>query len=311
MSKILLVFGATGQQGGSVVDYVMNDAELSNLYSIRAVTRDPSSLSAQNLRKKGIDVVKADVNDNESLEQIMKDVHTVFSMTLTVYDQSTKQREIKQGKAIADTAVAAGVQYLIYSSLPHTSKISSGRFQKMGHFDGKAEVEEYIRTLPIKSAFFAPGTFMQNFRATLKPFPKGDGSYVLSNFVRPETQLPLIDIAEDTGKYIGAVLAEPDKYEGKVLCAATRLYSFDEIVQVMSEATGKTVKYNRLPESTFRSFLPLPLADHLIDMFSYFEAYGYFGPKTKEQITWSAEQARGKLTTLDEYLTKSPLQLRC
>src|SRR5580700_10143828 len=112
MSKIL-VFGATGQQGGSVVDYVMNDAELSEQYSIRAVTRDPSSLSAQNLQKKGIDVVKADANDNESLKQAMQNVRIVFSMTLTVYDRSTKQREIKQGKAIADMAVAAGVQYII------------------------------------------------------------------------------------------------------------------------------------------------------------------------------------------------------
>jgi uncharacterized protein YbjT (DUF2867 family) len=311
MSKILLIFGATGQQGGSVVDYVTNDGELSKQYSIRAVTRIPSSPAAQNLRKKGINLVKADANDKKSLEQAMQGVHTVFSMTLTTYDQSMKQREIKQGKTIADTAVAAGVQYLIYSSLPHAIKISCGRFQNMDHFDGKAEVEDYIRNLPIKSAFFAPGTFMQNFGATLRPFPEGDGTYALSNFVKPETLLPLIDIASDTGKYIGAVLAEPDKYEGKTFCAAARLYSFDEIVRAMSKATGKTIKYKRLPETSFRGFLPPPLADHLVDMFSYFETYGYFGPQTKERIAWAAEQARGKLTTLDEYLTKSPPQLRC
>ena len=309
MSKILLVFGATGQQGGSVADFVTNDAELSTRYSVRAVSRDPSSASAQTLREKGINVVKADANDEASLEKAMRDVHVVFSTTLTVYDQVTKQREVRQGKAIADAAVAAGVHYLIYSTLPHAGKISSGKCRKMDHFDGKAEVEAYIRTLPIKSAFFAPGTFMQNFGATMRPFPAGDGTYALSNSIKPETQLPLIDIAADTGKFVGAVLAEPEKYEGKVLCAATGLYSLDEIVRAMGKATGKTVKYNRLPESTFRGFLPPPLADHLIDMFSYFEGYGYFGPQTGEKVAWAAEQARGRLTTLDAYFAKSPLQL--
>jgi uncharacterized protein YbjT (DUF2867 family) len=39
-------------------------------------------------------------------------------------------------------------------------RITGGKYQHVEHFDSKAEVEDYIRALPIKSAFFAPGSFM-------------------------------------------------------------------------------------------------------------------------------------------------------
>ena len=40
MSKLLTVFGATGQQGGAIVEYVINDPELSKQYKIHGITRD-------------------------------------------------------------------------------------------------------------------------------------------------------------------------------------------------------------------------------------------------------------------------------
>jgi len=309
MSKILVVFGATGQQGGSVIDCVIHDPQLSKQYKVRGVTRDLSKQAAQSLQEKGIEVVKGDFEDKESLKQAMQGAHTVFSMTATVYDGQTMERGIAEGKALADAAVAAGVEYFIWSSLPHVGKVSGGKYQHADHFDSKAEVEEYIRTLPIKSSFFAPGSFMQNFGGTMAPHPAGDGTYAISNVVTPQTQLPLIDAAADSGKWVAAILAEPEKYEGEVLSAATKLYSFEEIVQIISKETGKTVKYNQLPESTFRRFLPPAAADNLVEMMLYFQGFGYYGPQTKEKVEWTAQQARGKLTTFEEYLSKNPIQL--
>lgn len=114
-------------------------------------------------------------------------------------------------------------------------------------FESKAKVEEYIRGLKIKSAIFAPGSFMQNFASNIAPYLAGDGTYAMANFVSPQTKLPCIDTVDDTGKYIGAILANPDEFEGKVLSASTDTWTFEEIAQVMSKASGKTVKYNQLP----------------------------------------------------------------
>ena len=68
MSKLLVVFGATGQQGGSVATYVLNDPELSKQYKVRAISRDVTKPAAQALQKAGAEVVKADADDKESLK---------------------------------------------------------------------------------------------------------------------------------------------------------------------------------------------------------------------------------------------------
>jgi hypothetical protein len=36
---------------------------------------------------------------------------------------------------------------------------------------------------------------------------------------------------------------------------------------------------------------------------------GYYGPDTEAKVSWTAKQARGKLTTLEEYFEKCPLVL--
>ena len=310
MSKLLVIFGATGQQGGSVITSVLNDSELSKTYKLRAITRDPSAASAQALATKGVEVVKADVDDIKSLKAAMKDANTAFGVTVTVYDQHLKEREVRQGKALADAAVAAGVKYIIYSTLDHTGKISNNKYPGFVSFESKAEVEEYIRTLPIKSAFFAPGSFMQNFSSNMAPRPVGDGTYAISGFVSPKTKLPCIDTVGDTGKYVGAILAEPDEYEGKVFSASTDVWTFEEIAEAMSKASGKTVKYNQLPLDVWRGFLPKGSEGNLVGMFQWLEDFGYFGPNTDEKVAWTAKQARGKLTTLEKYFEKNPLKLQ-
>lgn len=121
--------------------------------------------------------------------------------------------------------------------------------------------------------------------------------------------MPLIDTASDSGKYVGAMLASPDKYSGKVFSAATGLYSYQEIVDTMSKVTGKKIEYSQVPKEVFQGFLPPNMAPFLVDMFEWIKDYGYYGKGTAEQVEWTSKQARGKLTTFEEYLKKFPLNL--
>jgi uncharacterized protein YbjT (DUF2867 family) len=57
MSKIITVFGATGNQGGSVVKHLLADSQLSKEFKIRGITRDTSKPAAQGLAKQGVEVV--------------------------------------------------------------------------------------------------------------------------------------------------------------------------------------------------------------------------------------------------------------
>jgi NmrA-like family. len=53
MSKLITVFGATGNQGGSVIDAILADGQLSKDFKVRGITRDTSKKSAQELAKRG------------------------------------------------------------------------------------------------------------------------------------------------------------------------------------------------------------------------------------------------------------------
>lgn len=309
MNKVLVVFGATGQQGGSVVDHVINDRGLLKQYTIRAICRDTSSEGAQQLAKKGVEVVAANPDDVTTLQPALTGAHTVFAMTFPDF-MDVKNSEVRQGRAIVDAAVAQNVQYFIFSTLPWVSKISGGKYMKVEGFDAKAEVEEYIRKQPIQSAFFAPGSFMQNYHSMLKPRKMPDGTYSVSRHVSPKTQLPMIDIVRDAGKFVGAILADPDKYEGKTFCAATKLYTLEEQAEILSKHTGRPVIYEQLPEDVYRSFLPkVGYTDILIQMMSYQQDFGYYGADSENLVAWAVENAREEVTTFEEYLEKNPLLL--
>ncbi|GFN20656.1 NmrA/HSCARG family protein [Aspergillus tubingensis] len=309
MSKILVVVGATGQQGSSVIDAIISDPKLSQEYTIRGTTRDLNSPKSQSLISKGIEIVAADFDDPESLQRAFTGAHVVFANTPTTYDGHTYEHEVTHGRALIDAAVAVGVPYYIYSTLPSISKISQEWLKNGGHFDGKEEVEQYIRTQPIRSAFVAPGSFMSNFHETMAPRRMENGEYALLLPVPPHVKLPLIDTDDDLGKWVAAILADFDQYEGKVLCCATAMYTFEEIVETMSRVSGKTVVYREVPEESWKGFLPEMMRDHIVDMFTLFRVFGYYGDGTEEKVKWSAEQARGELTTLEGYLRKCPLKI--
>lgn len=312
MSKVLAVFGAAGIQGSSVINHILNDPILSKEYTIRAITRNVTSDAAKTLSEK-VTVVQGDFTDPPSLSTALSGAHTVFAMTMPVFTsdvQSNYDAEYNSGKIIADASVSSGAEYIIFSTLPSPSAISGGKYKAVHHFDSKAAIEEYIRSLPVRSAFISLGAFMTNF-AQMPPFkPQKEGDeWVLSLPRAGEALMPLIEAVEDTGKFVGAILAEPEKYEGKTFCAAEGLYSMEEIAGAMAEATGEKVVYRGVGTKEFIAKLAgMPPA--IVEVFQYGDEFGgYYGPKTEEVVRWAIENARGKLTSLKEYLEKSDFKL--
>lgn len=59
--KIIVVFGATGGQGGSVVRSILGDPKAASQFSIRAVTRDVTKPAAKDLEAKGCEVVSVSI----------------------------------------------------------------------------------------------------------------------------------------------------------------------------------------------------------------------------------------------------------
>ncbi|KAF2247565.1 NAD(P)-binding protein [Trematosphaeria pertusa] len=307
---LLVVFGATGNQGGSVAHAVLSSPDLSQRYSVRAITRNPNTPAAQALASAGAEVVRADMDDPSTLPGALKNASFIFAVTNTHYGRDTKAIETAQAQALCSEALRQGAQYIIWSSMSHPVEISGGKLKRVEHFDVKAEIETYIRGLPVKSAFFAPAGFFQNYYTSQKPRPStaNDGTYVLASLCRGDTVLPQLDIT-DTGAWVSAILAEPEKYEGKFFAAAEGLYTMDEVAATMSKVSGKTVKFQHVPDEVFKGFLPEGYREQLFEMYLLFRDYGYYGENMKEQVEWAKAQARGKLTNLEEFLRKTEFKL--
>lgn len=67
MSKIISVFGATGNQGGSVIRAILNDSKLSSEFKIRGITRDTSKPASKALEAKGVEMVVVSTNPNSPI----------------------------------------------------------------------------------------------------------------------------------------------------------------------------------------------------------------------------------------------------
>jgi uncharacterized protein YbjT (DUF2867 family) len=73
--KIIVVTGATGQQGGATARHL-----LSSGWRVRALTRNPDQPKAQALLQAGAEVVQVDNDDRASLDRAFAGAYGVFSV---------------------------------------------------------------------------------------------------------------------------------------------------------------------------------------------------------------------------------------
>ncbi|KAG4430967.1 hypothetical protein IFR05_013554 [Cadophora sp. M221] len=300
MTKLLTVFGATGQQGGSLIDYVLKNNELSKMFRIRGITRDTSKPSAVVLKGRGVEMVEANLDKPATLTAALGGSYAVFGVT-NYWERALKEVEVAQGKAIADASVAAGAELLIWSSLPSVIRISKGK-AAFKHFDSKAEVEDYIRKLPVMGVFFMAGWYMQNHIGFMRPQAVGDGTYVLSQTFAPTATLPMIDIT-DTGKFITPILLNPTKYNGNNFTCATKFLTPLQLVEGWTKVTGRTVTYSMIsPDEIVSEAMTPEMRAELKKSADLINEYSYFGPTGLADMEWTQAQVKEELTTWEEFV---------
>jgi hypothetical protein len=162
--------------------------------------------------------------------------------------------------------------------------VTDGKFTKVLHFDGKALVEEHIRSLGIPATFLLLGGFMTYTLFMLSPVPSTGSSkaYKLSLPVASSTKWPLISVTQDTGNYVKAILLNREKVLGKQICAAEKEYTLEECVGLMREKAGLDVTYEQATEEDYRKALeakglPEVFRDEMCENMRYVSEYGFFG----------------------------------
>ena len=250
--KIITVFGATGNQGGSTASAIFNNADLNSKYKVRAITRDPSKPAAQALASKGAELAQADINDAESVKAAISGSYGVFAVT-DYWQSMNKDIETKQGKNIVDACKAAGVKHLIWSTLPHVGKLTNGELTKVEHFESKADVAEYAEQVKgdMLVSYYMPGYFMSNLTQQFKPDEQG-GAFTLSlPWNAQNTWVPMHDIRKDTGLFTVGLLEAGSAANGVHVQGSSEWMHPQEVVDQLSQITGKEIKFsNNLPVSS-------------------------------------------------------------
>ncbi|KAJ4267125.1 hypothetical protein NW762_003223 [Fusarium torreyae] len=300
MSKILTVFGATGNQGGSVVRAILNDPALSKEFKIRGITRDVSKPAAKELSSKGVEMISADMNTVEQVAPAVKDAHTVFLVT-NYWETEKGNGEIAQGKAVADACKAAGVKQLVFSSLLDTNKISNGRLTHIKHFEGKAEIEQYIRDANIPATFVLPGFFASNLFTMIRKNEYGTYSWALP-VDGDKAKVPIFDVGSDSGKFVKAAIKHFPSTLNKRIYAASDYYSPNQMLADFNDVTGKNATFYQAPPDVFKTFLPAPIAEEMTENMLLLEDPGYYGgADLKESLDLLDE----KPTTWKEFVEKN------
>lgn len=228
------VIGATGQQGGAVVDALLADSK-----PVRALVRDPASDKSRALADRGVTLVRADQDDADSLVAALDGVAALFLMT-TFAGPAGIEGEVTHGRAIADAAVEAGVPRVVYSSV-------GGAERKSGvpHFESKRRVEQHLAEV-IPSSFVRPTFFMENFARALGA---GDGEFVLRLPMSGSVPLQLIAV-RDIGVVAAALLVDPSLIEGDAIEIAGEVLTGDQIADRIGSHLGRPSRFEALPIET-------------------------------------------------------------
>lgn len=262
MKKTILVFGATGAQGGSVARNLLSRGQ----FNVRVITRKPDSDSANALRNLGAEIVQGDLDDPASLDAALNGVYGVFGVT-NFWEHFDKEET--QGRNLVNAVAKAGVQHFIFSTLPPIEKETNGAL-KSPHFDLKAEHEELARKLNIPSTFVHVPFYYENFLAFFPPRPAGDGTYAFG-FPQGDTPLAAMSV-EDVGKVVAPMFEQPEKYIGQTVKLAGDEIPPQQYAETLGRVSGKTVNYNYIPRETFAAF-GFPGAEDLADMFEYYRLH--------------------------------------
>jgi uncharacterized protein YbjT (DUF2867 family) len=254
-SKVVLVTGATGKQGGAVVE-----ALLTRGHQVRALTRHPGSPAAIRLHERGVELAIGDFADDDSLVRAARGSDAVYAMS-TPYEQGA-EKEVAQGKAITDAAKAARVPHFVYSSVA-----SANRATGIPHFDSKYEVEKHLHRSGVPYTIVAPVFFMENLFQpwTLSSLRQGK----LAMALPAGRSLQQIAVA-DIGAFVAAVIERADSALGRRFDIAGVESTGEDVAAILSKVTGRDIHYVGFPPDVLRA-----QNEDVARMFEWFDRTGY------------------------------------
>ena len=294
-TKVILVTGATGKQGGAAAARLLADG-----WRVRALTRDPAGGAARRLAASGAQVVVGDLDDRESLDAAAEGVCGVFSVQQGAlgFPPVSFDDEVRRGVNVADAAAAARARHLVYASVAGIERGGGGRA-----FGSKWAIEEHIRRIGLPSTILRPVSFMENYADPAFGVQTG----ILATPFAPDVPEQLIAV-DDVGAFVALAFAEPTRYLGAAVAIAGDALRPAQTAAALSLATGRDIGYLRVPIEVVRE-----QSQDVADVASFLNGHGGYGadisatrrlhPGLMSFETWLGGQGGKKLAELFEGAT--------
>ena len=253
--KTVLVTGATGQQGGAVVDALLRRG-----HHVKGLTRNTDSASAQKLAAKGAEPVAGNFDDPSSVANAAAGVDAVFGMT-TMFEVGV-EGETRQGKILVDAVKNAGVDHLVFSSVG-----SADRNTGIPHFDSKYRVEQHIVASGINYSIIGPVFFMENYLSPwyLPGLKEGN----LNMPIPPDTSLTHVAV-QDIGECAAVLIDRGEAAFGARFDIAGDSKTGPETAAIIGAASGIETTYGSFPAEAMKD-----QDEDMYLMFDWFNRVGY------------------------------------
>ncbi|KFY46697.1 hypothetical protein V494_00361 [Pseudogymnoascus sp. VKM F-4513 (FW-928)] len=296
MTKLIVIIAITGNQGSSVANAFLKDGG----WKIRGVTRDPSKPASKALAAKGIEIVKGDVDDVDSIKAAVRGASIVYGNTAfseafsdpamahvaklspgQTLREWCYEKELQQGKNIADAVASVdNLDLFIWSSLSAAKKWSGEKYTGVFHFDSKADVVEYINSvrpqLVKKMSILQMGLYVTNWKWGQASVPwekRADGSMVLRIPGNDDVPIPLV-VPSDAGNFVKALTKLP---AGTNLIGFGDRLTWSDYVKLWSKVTGVPATFEKTTVVEHSKLAPGGYGEEMAEMYAYAQDFGYDG----------------------------------
>ena len=272
-TKIIAVVGGAGATGGGLARAILADPV--GGYACRVITRTPDSTAARALVDQGATVVRADLDDADSLVAAFEGAYGAFCLT-SFFEHFDAEREITQAANLARAAAAAGVRHAIWSTAEDTRRrypladdrmpTLLGRF-KVPQWDAKSEGDVHFDEAGVPTTYLLTPFHWEAWVFGLGAPQPGPDGVLTATMPLGEALLPGI-AAEDIGRCAYAVFRGGEEFLGKTIGIAGEHITGERLAAGLARVYDEPVRYQSLPLEVFRS-LPVPGIEVAANMFQY------------------------------------------
>lgn len=254
MDKIL-VTGATGYLGGTVIKTLLTKLSPSQ---ISILTRNEEKRAE--FQSKGFSAFLGSYDDVDSLEKAMEGVDTV--LLISSGDQGDRMREHKN---VIEIAKKKGVKRIAYTSRCLNDRNTLSNKLMIEHFD----TEDYILASGLTYTLFRNILYMD----AIPQFIGGNTALERGIFLPAGDGKVSFALRSEMGEAMANVLLN-EKTENEIYnFTGDKTYSFYDIATVLTELSGKEVKYTNVETEKFVGMmqqrnLPEPVIQKIVDFIS-------------------------------------------